>query len=318
MHASDTHEGLHWEQIDWICSRKCPISIRRRPDEILHSSRSSLPSAPAPISRRRFGMDMGLFSRMWETHFLWHQGYLDRARTRAQKRRWASPASSRTPRARVTLAYAAMLSQFHRDVDQVERWRKPRSRSAPSTDSHTIAPGPRCCRAGAARREVPPRKASPTIRPAIEVLQPKAGLRLPYYLALLAEACGRTVGPTKRIRLLPTALRTCRKPNSVGGRPSCTGSEGELLRSEGMNRGAEARSLLPPAIEVAHGQQAKSLELRAAVSLGRLWRDEGKRARRSAGGRSPGWFTEGFDTPTNRGEIPSGGADGVKLTIQFG
>jgi predicted ATPase len=55
------------------------------------------------------------------------------------------------------------------------------------------------------------------------------------------------------------------------------------------------------AIEIARGQQAKSLELRAAVSLGRLWRDEGKRSQaRRLVAEVYDWFTEGFDTPDLR------------------
>ncbi|MEZ4676880.1 MAG: hypothetical protein R2932_21925 [Caldilineaceae bacterium] len=52
------------------------------------------------------------------------------------------------------------------------------------------------------------------------------------------------------------------------------------------------------AIAVAQAQQAKSLELRAATSLARLWQQQGKQAQAyrllSA---IHGWFTEGFDTP---------------------
>ncbi len=50
-------------------------------------------------------------------------------------------------------------------------------------------------------------------------------------------------------------------------------------------------------MEVARGQRAKSLELRAATSLARLWRDQGKRTE-ARGLLAPiyGWFTEGFDT----------------------
>ena len=50
-------------------------------------------------------------------------------------------------------------------------------------------------------------------------------------------------------------------------------------------------------MEVARKQQAKSLELRAATSLARLWRDQGKRTE-ARGLLAPiyDWFTEGFDT----------------------
>jgi predicted ATPase len=49
---------------------------------------------------------------------------------------------------------------------------------------------------------------------------------------------------------------------------------------------------------VARKQQAKSWELRAAMSLARLRRDQGRRAEaRNLLGPVYGWFTEGFDTP---------------------
>ena len=51
------------------------------------------------------------------------------------------------------------------------------------------------------------------------------------------------------------------------------------------------------ALDVARRQEAKSLELRAAMSLSRLWQQQGKRAEAHAL-LAPiyGWFTEGFDT----------------------
>ena len=51
------------------------------------------------------------------------------------------------------------------------------------------------------------------------------------------------------------------------------------------------------AIDTARSQQAKSLELRAATSLARLWRDQGKRNEaRDLLAPVYGWFTEGFET----------------------
>jgi predicted ATPase len=51
------------------------------------------------------------------------------------------------------------------------------------------------------------------------------------------------------------------------------------------------------ALDIARRQQAKSLELRAAMSLARLWQQQGKRAvARQLLAEIYGWFTEGFDT----------------------
>jgi predicted ATPase len=60
---------------------------------------------------------------------------------------------------------------------------------------------------------------------------------------------------------------------------------------------AESASWFQQAIDTARGQQAKSLELRAATSLARFWRDQGRHAEaRDLLAPIYGWFTEGFDT----------------------
>jgi len=69
-----------------------------------------------------------------------------------------------------------------------------------------------------------------------------------------------------------------------------------LLRQPGTPQ-AEAETWLQRALDVAHRQEAKSLELRAAMSLSRLWQQQGKRAE-AYERLAPlyAWFTEGFDT----------------------
>ena len=82
-----------------------------------------------------------------------------------------------------------------------------------------------------------------------------------------------------------------------------------MVRSRGLSRGRGNRLLSPQpdaakaegyfqrALAVARQQQAKSWELRAAMSLARLWRDQGKvQQARELLAPVYGWFTEGFDT----------------------
>ena len=60
---------------------------------------------------------------------------------------------------------------------------------------------------------------------------------------------------------------------------------------------AEAEACFLKAIEIAQRQQAKSLELRAVMSLSRLWQQQGKKDEaRQMLAEIYGWFTEGFDT----------------------
>jgi len=69
-----------------------------------------------------------------------------------------------------------------------------------------------------------------------------------------------------------------------------------LLRQPGTPQ-AEAEACFQQALDVARRQEAKSLELRAAMSLARLWQQQCKRAA-AYKLLAPiyGWFTEGFDT----------------------
>jgi predicted ATPase len=59
----------------------------------------------------------------------------------------------------------------------------------------------------------------------------------------------------------------------------------------------QAEACFQNALQVARGQTAKSLELRAAMSLSRLWQSQGKKAEaQRLLAEIYGWFTEGFDT----------------------
>ena len=69
-----------------------------------------------------------------------------------------------------------------------------------------------------------------------------------------------------------------------------------LLMQQGKNVG-EAEGCFRKALEISRSQQAKSLELRASMSLSRLWQQQKKRYEaRQMLSEIYGWFTEGFDT----------------------
>jgi predicted ATPase len=73
--------------------------------------------------------------------------------------------------------------------------------------------------------------------------------------------------------------------------------QGELRAQQDQALASQAEACFSKALEVARGQQARSLELRAAMSLGRLWQRQGKRAEaRQLLAEVYGGFTEGFDT----------------------
>jgi predicted ATPase len=73
--------------------------------------------------------------------------------------------------------------------------------------------------------------------------------------------------------------------------------KGELLTQQAASNEPKAEICFHQALAVARRQQAKSLELRAAMSLCRLWQKEGKQKQaRELVAEIYGWFTEGFDT----------------------
>ena len=71
--------------------------------------------------------------------------------------------------------------------------------------------------------------------------------------------------------------------------------KGELLHRPGQN--SDVEECFGQALKIAQAQGARLLELRAAMSLARLWRDQGKvQQARDLLAPVYGWFTEGFDT----------------------
>ena len=73
--------------------------------------------------------------------------------------------------------------------------------------------------------------------------------------------------------------------------------KGELLLRQAIPDEAQAETCLHQAMDIARHQQAKSWELRAALSLSRLWQRQGKHAEaHQMLAEIYGWFTEGFDT----------------------
>jgi predicted ATPase len=119
----------------------------------------------------------------------------------------------------------------------------------------------------------------------------------PYYLALLAEASGKTGQVEEGLHLLAEALAVAKDTGECRWDAEIYRLKGELLLKQDVPDEPEAESCLRQAIEVARQQQAKSLELRAAVSLSRLWKQQGKCvAAYQLVAEVYDWFTEGFDT----------------------
>jgi class 3 adenylate cyclase/predicted ATPase len=123
------------------------------------------------------------------------------------------------------------------------------------------------------------------------------GSRTATHLALLAKACWHLGQREEGLRVVAEALAIGNSNGEGRWTAELYRLQGELLLTLASAHHAEAESCFQQALEVARRQQAKSWELRAAVSLARLWQRQGKRAAaHQLLAEVYGWFTEGFDT----------------------
>jgi len=114
---------------------------------------------------------------------------------------------------------------------------------------------------------------------------------------VLAEACGKAGQIEEGLRALEEALEAVQAKEEHLYEAEVYRLKGELLLQQAMPDEAQAETCLQQALAVARRQQARSLELRAAMSLSRLWQRQGKRAAaHQLLAEVYGWFTEGFDT----------------------
>jgi predicted ATPase len=119
----------------------------------------------------------------------------------------------------------------------------------------------------------------------------------PYWLALLAEAQGILGAREAGLAVFTEALALVDTTGARWYEPELYRLKGDLLLQQHLDNQAEAEACFHHAISIAQRQQAKSLELRAATSLARLWHQHGKR-QEAYDLLAPvyTWFTEGFDT----------------------
>jgi predicted ATPase len=100
----------------------------------------------------------------------------------------------------------------------------------------------------------------------------------PYGLALLAEASAQVDQREERLTLLAEALAVVDETGERRWEAELHRLKGELLVACSAEHAPEAETCFRQALDVARQQQAKSWELRAAISLSRLWQQRGQRA----------------------------------------
>jgi predicted ATPase/class 3 adenylate cyclase len=118
-----------------------------------------------------------------------------------------------------------------------------------------------------------------------------------YSLALLAEAQGKAGRAEAGLSVLAEAFMLVDKTGERFYAAELHRLQGELLLQRAVPDTPQAEACFHQALAIARHQQAKSLELRAAMSLSRLWQQQGRQGEAQQLLASIyGWFTEGFET----------------------
>ena len=124
-----------------------------------------------------------------------------------------------------------------------------------------------------------------------------AALFVPYFCTLLADVCAHLGHTEDGLQALAEAHTLVEQQEERWWEAEVYRLRGVLLLRQPGTPQAEAETCLQRALDVARRQEAKSLELRAAMSLARLWQQQGRHAEaRDLLAPIYGWFTEGFDT----------------------
>jgi predicted ATPase len=245
-----------------------------------------------------FGWDLGVFGHAQAPHALWALGYPDQALAMSRAALTLAYELSHPFSLAVALDYAAMLHQFRRERSAVHaRAEAAIALCAEQGFAYYLAWGT-TMQGWAQVVQGQDEVGMAQLRRGLAALRATgAELRLPYYLALLAEACAQTGRAAEGLTLLTEALAQAHKTGESQTEAELHRLKGELLLALSADHQTRAAGCFQQALDIARRQQAKSLELRAATGLARLWQRQGKRAAaRELLAPIYGWFTEGFDT----------------------
>jgi predicted ATPase len=258
---------------------------------------------PSQVSLRG-GIEPRVFGLSEAALVLWHLGYPDQALETSGAARTLAQELSYPFGLAAARVFAAMLHQRRRDRLLTQEWAEA-ALTLGREQGFAAWLGPGIILRGWALSEQGQREEGISqicqglaTRQAIE-----AGIFRSYFLALLAEAYGKAGLAEEGLSALAEALVTVDKTEERFYEAELYRLKGELTLNKASVPGLkfsiqqEAKACFHKAIDIARTQQAKTLELRAAMSLARLWQQQDKRAEaHKLLSEIYGWFTEGFDT----------------------
>ena len=245
-----------------------------------------------------YGDDPGVVSHSRAAWVLWYLGYPDQGKARNDEAVTLAQQIAHPLSLGFALFFAAMLHQFRREV----RAAQVRAEAAISLAEEQGFPIWRArgivLRGWALAHQRQAKEGIEQINQGlIDYRATGAEINRSYFLALLAEAHGTLGEPAAGLAVLTEALALVDTTGERWYKPELYRLKGVLLLPQSLDNQAEAETCFYQAITIAQNQQAKSFELRAAMSLARLWQQQGKRQEaHDLLGPVYHWFTEGFDT----------------------
>jgi len=276
---------LHLGRITEANTQFAEIIAAHDPDQLLHVQESQ-------------GSNYAAHARAWQAHALWCLGYPQQALSRGLDAVKLVQDLDQPFNQALVSAYLALLQQLRAD----QAIAREHAEQALVLASKYQAPYYRAW-AGilvsyALALEQPYKEPIERLRGSIAAFKASgARLRLPYYLSLLAQVCGKAGRAEEGLACIDEALAEARTHNERWWDAELHRLRGEFLLVHGADT-SDGEAALLRAIEIARSQQTRSLELRATMSLAQLWitQNRGDDARRHLEGVYS-WFTEGFETP---------------------
>jgi predicted ATPase len=244
-------------------------------------------------------VDLGVWCLSYVPWPLWQLGYPDQALTRSNEAIILAQALSHPHSLAAALTYAAFLHCYRREEHATqERAEASMALASEQGLPFFVALG-MFMRGWALAVQGQGEEGIAQLHQGLAAFR-AVGLELgrSWHLALLAEAYGEGGQTEAGLTVLAEALAVVDKTGEERyWEAELHRLKGELLLALSTDNTTEAEACFHQALDIARRQEAKSLELRAATSLSRLWQQQGKRAD-AYELLAPiyGWFTEGFDT----------------------
>jgi predicted ATPase len=246
----------------------------------------------------RMGHDPGVSGRVHAAQTLWLLGYSAQALARLHEALALAHALSHPPSLAFAQCLAAYVYQFRWDVPAVHKQAEAAVALSIEQGFPFWAAAGTILRGWALAMQGQGEEGLSQVRQRIAAYRAtEAPLLVAYYYTLLAEVSAHLGHPEDGLQALVEAHTLMEQQEERYWEAEVCRLRGVLLLRQPGTPQAEAETWLQRALDVARRQEAKSLELRAAMSLSRLWQQQGKRqAAHDLLAEVYAWFTEGFDT----------------------